>query len=83
MHCEVDNYSFTNNDNTLGVIYVVRHPRNVITSIMHHFHKSSYKEAKESIFEEKKLIGSKKDNDKENNIRENILSKLFKKIKIT
>ena len=64
MHCEVDNYSFTNNDNTLGVIYVVRDPRNVITSIMHHFHKSSYKEAKESIFEEKKLIGSKKDNDK-------------------
>ena len=64
MHCKVDNYSFTNDDNTLGAIYIVRDPRNVITSIMHHFHKSSYKEAKEFIFEENKWIGMKKDKDK-------------------
>ena len=64
MNCKVDNYNFTNSDNTLGVIYIVRDPRNVITSIMHHFHKSSYQAAKETMFEEKNLIGIKKDNDK-------------------
>ena len=63
MNCKVDNYNFTNSDNTLGVIYIVRDPRNVITSIMHHFHKSSYQAAKETMFEEKNLIGIKKDND--------------------
>ena len=31
------NHSFTNEDNTLGVIHVVRDPRNVITSLKNHF----------------------------------------------
>mgnify|MGYP000208567419 CR=1 FL=1 len=56
VNCKIGTDSFTNLDNTKGVIYIVRDPRNVITSIMHHFHKSSYKEAKESIFEEKKCM---------------------------
>ena len=33
-------FQFTDRHNTLGVIYVVRDPRNVITSISHHFQKT-------------------------------------------
>ena len=43
------NHSFTNEDNTLGVIYVVRDPRNVITSVKNHFFLQTYNEALEFI----------------------------------
>ena len=33
----VGEHNFTNNDNTLGVIYVVRDPRNLVRSISNHF----------------------------------------------
>ena len=33
----VGEHSFTNNDNTLGVIYIVRDPRNLVRSISNHF----------------------------------------------
>ena len=32
-----EKYSFTNKENTLGAIYVVRDPRNIVTSIAHHY----------------------------------------------
>ena len=32
----IDNHPFTNLNNTLGVIYIVRDPRNVVTSYAHH-----------------------------------------------
>ena len=32
-----NNYEFTNSENTLGAIYIVRDPRNVITSLKNHF----------------------------------------------
>ena len=35
--CTLENNSFTNKLNTKGAIYVVRDPRNVITSISHHY----------------------------------------------
>ena len=35
--CTIDNNSFTNKINTKAAIYVVRDPRNVITSISHHY----------------------------------------------
>ena len=38
-------FSFTNEENTLGVIHVVRDPRNVITSLKNHFFLQSYNEA--------------------------------------
>ena len=44
--CTLENNSFTNANNTQAVIYVVRDPRNVITSISNHFShdlKESYK----------------------------------------
>ena len=43
------NHSFTNEDNTLGVIHVVRDPRNVITSLKNHFFLQTYNEALELI----------------------------------
>ena len=44
-----DSYSFTNLENTLGVIYIVRDPRNVITSIVNHFN-YTYEQAKNFMF---------------------------------
>lgn len=34
--CTINNYKFTNKDNTLGAIYLVRDPRDVIVSYAHH-----------------------------------------------
>jgi hypothetical protein len=41
------NTSFTNLENTLAVVHIVRDPRNIITSILNHFSKESYLEALE------------------------------------
>jgi hypothetical protein len=40
-----ENYAFTDLENTLGVIYIVRDPRNVVTSIKHHYSMNNYEEA--------------------------------------
>ena len=52
--------SFTNEKNTLGAIYVVIDPRNVISSILYHFNLSCIEEALNFIKEEKKFIGNLK-----------------------
>ena len=36
----VDNFYFTDSSNTNGCIYIIRDPRNVITSIMNHYENS-------------------------------------------
>ena len=54
--CRIDNNSFTDQNNTLGTIYISRDPRNVITSVKNHFNFNSYKEAKEFMFDEKRVI---------------------------
>ena len=56
--CTLDKDTFTNEKNTLGVIYIVRDPRNVISSILYHFNLSSIEEALNFIKEEKKFIGN-------------------------
>ena len=48
---------FTNQKNTLGVIYIVRDPRNVLTSILNYFHKNNYDEAFEFIKKNRVLGG--------------------------
>jgi len=53
-------YDFTNLENTLGVIYIVRDPRNVITSLKNHFFLNSYDEALEMMIDKKKWIGTSK-----------------------
>jgi len=36
----INGYKFTNNKNTIAGIYIVRDPRNVITSVSHHYEKN-------------------------------------------
>ena len=49
VNCSIDNKMFTNLKNTLGVIHVVRDPRNVITSLKNHYSKKTYEEAYDFI----------------------------------
>ena len=57
--CRYRDYIFTNVDNTLATIYVVRDPRNVINSLAHHY-SLNINEAKEMLFSSKRLLGNKK-----------------------
>ena len=57
--CKIDKNIFTNNENSLGVIHIVRDPRNVVTSINNHFHHNSIEESKNFIFDESKGIFNK------------------------
>tara|TARA_B100000575_G_C22958522_1_gene553985 strand:- start:36 stop:887 length:852 start_codon:yes stop_codon:yes gene_type:complete len=70
--CNFGKNSFTNYENTFGVIYIVRDPRNVITSILNYYSKGNYEEAKEFLFDERKIIGvdfsKNNENESENNI---------------
>ena len=51
----INNINFTNNKNTIGAIYIVRDPRNIITSLQNHYELSS-EEALEFMLNEKKYI---------------------------
>ncbi len=55
--CNLGKNSFTNYENTFGVIYIVRDPRNVITSVLNYYSKKNYEEAKEFLFDEGRIIG--------------------------
>jgi len=59
--CKINQSIFTNSENTLGAIYIIRDPRNVITSIAHHY-QISKKEALDFMLDEKRGIVSKVDN---------------------
>ncbi len=50
-----NNYEFTNKENTLGAIYIVRDPRNVITSLKNHYD-INYDDALNFIKSERKFI---------------------------
>ena len=50
-------YSFTNENETLGVIHIVRDPRNVVTSILNYFHKKNYQDAIEFMRKDRILGG--------------------------
>ncbi len=51
-------HTFTNEENTLGVIYIIRDPRNIITSVLNYFHKKNYYEALKFMKENKVLGGN-------------------------
>ena len=57
--CKLDNNIFTNEENTLGTIHIVRDPRNVLSSVNNHFHHKSLEESKEFILDERKGIFNK------------------------
>ena len=49
-------YPFTDGQNTLGTIYIVRDPRNVITSVKNHYSLSNYDEAQKFIFKDDQIL---------------------------
>ena len=68
--CKINGSIFTNYENSLGVIYIVRDPRNVISSIKYHFSKDNYIEAKNFLFSENKCLGKKFDENSPNKNRD-------------
>ncbi len=62
--CKYKNYSFTNEKNTLAAIYIVRDPRNIVTSLSNHF-SLSIENSKNFLFSESiRLIEPKRKFDK-------------------
>jgi len=51
-------FSFTNENETLGVIHIVRDPRNIVTSILNYFHKENYQNAIEFMKKDRVLGGN-------------------------
>ena len=51
----IENNQFTNKENTIGAIYIVRDPRNIITSLQNHY-ELSFDESLKFILSEKKYI---------------------------
>ncbi len=58
---EVNKNKFTDSNNTLGGIYMVRDPRNVITSIKNHY-EQTYEEALDFMLDEKGILYEKENN---------------------
>ena len=74
LNCKVDEYEFTNLQNTQGVIHIVRDPRNVITSIKNHYHINDFEGALKFILNEKNCIGFAKNNKITENVFPTIIS---------
>ena len=49
--------SFTNLQNTKGIIHIVRDPRNIITSVLDYFNKKNYEEAYEFLINSENILG--------------------------
>tara|TARA_Y100001935_G_scaffold246974_1_gene242245 strand:- start:358 stop:1209 length:852 start_codon:yes stop_codon:yes gene_type:complete len=75
INCTIDKYNFTDDENTIGVIHVVRDPRNVLLSIKNHFSFDNQNEALEFISKEKHWIGIEKR--KDDKIRDNMIPTLI------
>ena len=71
--CKYQNSFFTNGEVSLGTVHIVRDPRNVISSILYHFSKKNYWDAKKFLFDENKALGKKFDI-KDPNVNKNIFT---------
>ena len=58
------NYPFTDKDNTIATIHIVRDPRNVITSLKNHYNLSNYNDARKFLFFKNQIL-SLSDQEKE------------------
>ena len=56
VNCKIDNQPFTDLDNTLGVVHIVRDPRNVVTSIKNHYSLPNIKAAKNFLLDDNMWI---------------------------
>ena len=54
--------TFTNDLNSLGVIYIARDPRNIITSLKNHYDFADYKTALDFLLNDRNVIGLKRSN---------------------
>ena len=63
---KIGNSNFTDYGNSLGAIHIVRDPRNVISSVLYHYSKKNYSEAKEFLFDENRALGKKYNPDSQN-----------------
>ena len=59
--CKINNNSFTNSENTLGAIYIIRDPRKVVSSLAHHYQIDN-DQAFKFMQTEKNAIYQKEDN---------------------
>ena len=59
--CKINNNLFTDNKNTLGAIYILRDPRNLITSLSNHY-QLNLNESLDFMIEEKKALVDRVDN---------------------
>jgi len=75
INCIIGKYKFTDDENTIGTIHVVRDPRNVLLSIKNHFSFDNQNEALEFISKEKHWIGIEKR--KDDKIRDNMIPTLI------
>ena len=57
VNCKIENFEFTDDNNSLGVIYIVRDPRNVACSVKNHFSLENYDEVKKFLFREHNWLG--------------------------
>ena len=57
VNCVIDDYKFTDDNNSIGAIHIVRDPRNVLLSIKNHYSLQDYEKAKDFIFREKHWLG--------------------------
>ena len=53
--CKMYGSDFTNLNNTLGAIYIIRDPRNVVTSFAHHYN-LTIDQATEALLDEKRFM---------------------------
>ena len=58
INCKIGDDHFTNKENTLGVIYIARDPRNVLTSLKYHFSKKNYDETLKMLFDKNHGTGT-------------------------
>tara|TARA_B100001248_G_C27369204_1_gene450742 strand:+ start:789 stop:1637 length:849 start_codon:yes stop_codon:yes gene_type:complete len=59
----IENNNFTNKSNTIGAIYIVRDPRNIITSIQNHYELDIDKALKFMLSEKKYIYDYHREND--------------------
>jgi len=55
--CGINNNFFTNYKNSLGTIYIVRDPRNIITSLMNHYSLKNYNDAFKFMLDKDRFSG--------------------------
>ena len=65
LYCKYGNNAFTDSSNTLGVIHVVRDPRNLISSLKHHWSLENNNEAMNRLLDIQTATGLKIDKSKE------------------